>query len=137
MFGFQKIVEQRINEAMKRGDFEDLPGSGKPLEFKDANIPEDLRLAYKILKNAGFVPPEIEVKKQIQQTEELLAGMEDTEEKYRTMKKLNYLILKLNTLRQSPAHMEMPEMYEHKLMERFGKKQACQEKQNQGSRKAF
>ncbi|HEX6413120.1 MAG TPA: DnaJ family domain-containing protein [Burkholderiales bacterium] len=55
------IAEQRIAEAIANGDFDDLPGSGKPLELDDDSLlPEELRLAYRILKNAGFVPPEIE-----------------------------------------------------------------------------
>ena len=55
------IAEQRIAEAIANGDFDDLPGSGKPLELDDDSlVPEELRLAYRILKNAGFVPQEIE-----------------------------------------------------------------------------
>ena len=55
------IAEQRIAEAIANGDLDDLPGSGKPLELDDdLLVPEELRLAYRILKNAGFVPSEIE-----------------------------------------------------------------------------
>jgi hypothetical protein len=55
------IAEQRIAKAIENGDLDDLPGSGKPLELDDDSlVPEELRLAYRILKNAGFVPPEIE-----------------------------------------------------------------------------
>jgi len=43
---------------MSRGDFDGLPGAGRPLVLDDDPlVPEDLRLAYRILKNAGFVPP--------------------------------------------------------------------------------
>jgi DnaJ homologue, subfamily C, member 28, conserved domain len=89
--GFEKIVEERIRKAQKKGEFENLVGSGKPLKFNsDWFIPEELRLAYKILKNADCVPPEIELKKEIKQTENLLAGMQETSEKYRILKKLNF-----------------------------------------------
>lgn len=55
------IAEQRIAEAIENGDFDDLPGSGKPLQLDDDSlVPEELRLAYRVLKNAGFVPSEIE-----------------------------------------------------------------------------
>jgi hypothetical protein len=55
------IAEQKLAEAAKAGEFDDLPGAGKPLDLDDdARIPEDLRVAYRILKNAGFVPPEVE-----------------------------------------------------------------------------
>ena len=118
--GFEKIVEERIRKAQKRGDFENLPGSGKPLTFQDGCfVPEELRLAYKILKNADWIPPEIELKKQIKQTEDLLAGMEETSEKYRLLKKLNFLIMKLNSMRETSVALEMPQHYMGKLTERF------------------
>ena len=76
--GFDKIVEERIKNAQRKGDFQDLPGSGQPLNLDDDNfVAEDLRLAYKILKNADFVPPEIEIKKEIAKTEQLLTSLKD------------------------------------------------------------
>jgi hypothetical protein len=121
--GFEKIVEERIRDAQQRGEFENLSGAGKPLVLEnDSLVPEEIRLAYKILKNADCLPPEIELKKQIVQTEELLAGMEDTVEKYRTLKKLNLLILKFNAMRSAAISFDMPQRYEQKLVERFGKK---------------
>jgi hypothetical protein len=59
------------------------------------------------------------LKKEIKQTEDLLAGMQDTAEKYRTLKKLNFLIMKLNTLRNTSVVFEMPQQYEEKLVGRF------------------
>jgi hypothetical protein len=65
--GFTKIVEERIRRAQKKGEFENLEGTGKPLNLADDQaVAEELRLAYKILKNADCLPPEIEVKKEIQ-----------------------------------------------------------------------
>ena len=120
IYGFEKIVEERIRRAQKRGDFENLPGSGKPLIFQDACfVPEELRLAYKILKNSDCIPPEIELKNQIKQTEDLLAGMEETSEKYRLLKKLNFLIMKMNSMRETSVALEMPQHYMGKLTERF------------------
>lgn len=113
--GFEKIVEERIRKAQKDGAFKDLPGAGKPLKFEDANVPDDLKIAYKILKNADFLPPEVELRKQIHQTEELLAGMEDTAERYNTMKKLNYLIFKLNSMRNTSMALDMPQYYLEKV----------------------
>jgi hypothetical protein len=67
------IAEQKIAEAIANGDFDDLPGSGKPLELDDdALVPEDLRLAYRLLKNAGFVPPEVETLNEIAALERLV-----------------------------------------------------------------
>ncbi len=110
--GFERIVEERIKKAQHQGVFENLPGAGKPLDFSDDRlIPEDLRLAYKILKNADCIPPELEVRKEIRRTEDLLADMKDTEERYRMLKKLNFLIMKLNASRNSDARFEMPQHY--------------------------
>jgi hypothetical protein len=115
--GFEKIVEERILKAQKKGEFADLDGSGKPLNFNvNWHVPEELRLAYKILKNADCVPPEIELKKEIKQTEDLLAGMQETSEKYRILKKLNFLIMKLNTIRDTSIMNEMPQHYMEKLV---------------------
>ena len=55
----------RIAEAMAEGAFDDLPGAGKPLALDDDTlVPEDLRVAYRILKNAGFLPPEVESRRE-------------------------------------------------------------------------
>ncbi|MDY6792931.1 MAG: DnaJ family domain-containing protein [Thermodesulfobacteriota bacterium] len=125
--GFDKIVEERIKKAQKKGDFKDLPGSGKPLDLEDeGRVAEDLRLAYKILKNADFTPPEIEIKNEIKKTEDLLANMKDEKEKYRTLKKLNFLILKLNSMRNASINFDLPQQYVEKVagrMEAKGKKE--------------
>ncbi len=53
------LVEQRIAAAAARGEFDDLPGAGAPLSLDDdALVPEEVRVANRILKNAGFVPPQ-------------------------------------------------------------------------------
>jgi hypothetical protein len=115
--GFDKIVEERIRAAQRRGDFENLDGSGKPLRLEDdANVPEELRLAYKILKNADMVPPEIELRKEIVQTEDLLQGVQDTAEKYRILKKLNFMIMKVNLMRIGSIEMDLPQHYTEKLV---------------------
>lgn len=122
--GFEKIVEERILQAQKKGEFENLDGCGKPLTLHDDyHVPEELRLAFKILKNADCLPPEIELKKEIRQTEDLLMGMQDTSEKYRLLKKINFLIMKLNTIRGSSVMFEMPQYYLEKLV-------GCLEKSN-------
>jgi hypothetical protein len=121
LYGFEKIVEKRILTAQKKGEFENLPGTGKPLAFEDNSfVSEELRLAYKILKNADCVPPEIELKKEIKQTEDLLVGIQETSEKYHILKKMNFLIMKLNSIRNTSIAHEMPQVYTEKLVERFG-----------------
>ncbi|MGE0084597.1 MAG: DnaJ family domain-containing protein [Desulfococcaceae bacterium] len=118
--GFEKVVEERIRAAQMKGDFDNLPGSGQPVVFEDdSHIPEDIRMAYKILKNADCLPPEIELKKDIVRAEELISGMEDTAEKYSALKKLNFLIMKLNAMRNSSAHFDIPQKYMEKVVGRI------------------
>ena len=118
--GFEKLIESRIKKAQQEGAFENLPGTGQPLPLEDdRHIPEDLRMAYKVLKNADCLPPEVQLRKEIRTTEDLLAGMTDTVQKYRTLKKLNFLILKLNSMRSGPIEFEIPQHYEQKMIDRL------------------
>lgn len=117
-----RIAEQRIRQAMERGELDDLPGKGAPLNLAEEDrVPEELRLAYKVLKNAGYVPPEIELRKEIVQVEDMLADCLDERERYRQIKKLNFLVTKLNMLKARPAGQEAPERYQAKLADRLGR----------------
>jgi Domain of unknown function (DUF1992) len=73
------LVEQKLLEAVSRGELDNLPGAGRPLDLEDDPlVPEDLRVAYRILKNAGYVPPEVEALNDISQLERLvLEGTDD------------------------------------------------------------
>ena len=116
---FDKIADEKIREAMDRGEFDDLPGQGKPLLLEDdSHLPADIRLAYKILKNADCLPPELELRKEIRTTQELLAGIEDTQEKYKQLKKLNLLIMKLNMTRRVSPLLEEQQLYFEKVLDR-------------------
>ena len=89
---FDLLAERKIAEAVSRGELDDLPGAGKPLVLDDdASIPEDLRVAYRILKNAGFVPPEVQHLNQIGQLERLLQAGADGAEKTRLLEKIALL----------------------------------------------
>jgi len=123
IFGFQKIVEKKIKEAMDKGEFDDLPGRGKPIAFEDdSNIPEDLRLAFKVLKNADYLPPELQLKKEIRQMEDMLEGIPDEKEKYRQIKKINYKIMQLNLMGKKSPLLEETQVYYKKLTDKFGEK---------------
>ena len=119
--GFEKLVEQRIQKAQKEGLFDNLEGRGRPLNFEDEHVPEELRLAHKILKNAGFLPPEIQLKKKITQVEHLLKATEfGSPQRASVQKKLNYLLTKLNTARGSTASFSlMTEHYRETIIKRL------------------
>lgn len=119
----QLIAERKIQEAIRNGELDNLPGKGQPLQLEDdSHIPEELRLAYKILKNADCLPPELELKKEIVVLRDLLRGMEDLEEKYRLMKRLNFQIMKLNTMRRVSPLLEEDQVYFEKVVEQLSPK---------------
>lgn len=79
MLVLELLAEQKISEAVSRGEFENLPGAGRPLELDDDPlVPEELRAAYRLLKNAGFVPPELEARNEIASLERMVLA-EDLE----------------------------------------------------------
>ncbi len=120
---FAKIAEQKIVEAMREGQFDNLPGRGKQLVLEDdANVPEELRMAYKVLKNANCIPPELTLQKEIRQVEDLLEGITDEKEKYKQIKRLNYMTMKLNTMRHRAVNFEEQQHYYSKVVEKLGEK---------------
>ncbi len=124
---FQKLAEERIQEAIRNGEFDDLPGKGQPLKLEDLSfVPEEVRLAYKILKNAGFVPPEVELQREIRNLEDLLEslGEEDIEEQYRIMRRLDFLILKLREIRRRPVILEEDSHYYRRVAEKVARLRA-------------
>lgn len=120
MFLLDEIAEARINEAIQRGELDRLPGAGQPLKLDDdRHIPEELRAAYRIMKNAGCVPPELELRREISQVEQLLSGVEEAAEKNRILKKLNYLMAKLSFYRGSDTDLRIEADYYKKLRRKF------------------
>jgi DnaJ-like protein len=83
------IAESKIAEAARAGAFDKLPGAGKPLDLDfDRMIPEDVRIAYRILRNSGFVPPELEARREAANLRNLLAVVADEDERGRAAAKL-------------------------------------------------
>lgn len=72
-------IEQIIRDAMERGEFENLRGEGKPLDLSAYfNTPEDLRLAYSMLKSADILPQEAELLKEIAELKEQAQETKDS-----------------------------------------------------------
>jgi hypothetical protein len=91
---FEKIAEERIRRAMEEGAFDGLPGAGRPLVLEDERwAPEDLRLAYRVLRNAGCLPPELELKKEIASLRTLIEAIDDDKERLRKIRELNFKLL--------------------------------------------
>jgi hypothetical protein len=107
VFPLEKIAEKKIREAIERGEFANLPGAGKPLRLEDDSmIPEDLRVAYKILKNAGCIPPELELRREIITLRDLLRSIEDEDAKLDRIRELNYKLLKLNIIAKRTVNLD-------------------------------
>jgi hypothetical protein len=94
---FERIVETLIKEALARGDFENLPGKGKPIDLTEYfNTPEDVRVAQTVLKNAGVVPVEVELLQEIAVLKEKLSLAKDESEKAKSSKLLEEKLLQFN-----------------------------------------
>ncbi|THF75131.1 DnaJ family domain-containing protein [Cohnella fermenti] len=93
------IAEQRIREAARSGSFDDLPGKGKPLPRDDLEgVPDELRIGYRILKNAGALPPELELRKEMVSLEQLILACDDEAGKRTYRERLAPIKLKYQSL---------------------------------------
>ena len=94
-----KVLEEQIQRAMSEGKFDNLKGAGKPLNLDDYYAtPEDIRVGYTLLKNNDFVPPEIELIKEIGVLREKINESADENEKKCLIKKLNEKSLALTLI---------------------------------------
>jgi len=102
MLALDLIAEEKIRAAMRAGAFDDLPGAGRPLALDDDKlIPEELRVAYRILKNAGCIPPEIEARKQAATLRKLVSAAADDAARRRALAKLALIEARLETQHRS------------------------------------
>jgi hypothetical protein len=99
IMSFEKVAEQKIQEAMATGEFDDLGCKGKPVDLTSYfAVHEDLRMAYSILKNANVLPEEAELLKEIEQLKEQAGSYSKQDEKMRIEKSVNEKLLKVNCL---------------------------------------
>jgi hypothetical protein len=113
------IAERRIKKAMAEGTLPDLSHwKDKPMPKDDmANVPVDLRMGYRILKNAGYVPEEVGLRKEIRQTEDLLRQCTDEKSKYKQLKKLEYLRFKLEFRMGKKLQLDDESSYYEKVVD--------------------
>jgi hypothetical protein len=113
------LAEARIEEAMRDGAFDDLPGAGRPLELDDDRfVPEELRAAYRVLKNAGFVPPEVEARRDATALAALVSTLEDDEARRRALARLALIETRLEANGTRPR---LDGAYRSRLFERFSR----------------
>jgi hypothetical protein len=116
-----KIAEQKIREAMERGELDNLAYHSKPLRLDDlASVPEPLRMGYKILKNAGVLPQELQLKKEILALQDLINACYDEEERRSIQRKMNEKTLRYNVLMERHFHKPVDHKYQAKIRKKLG-----------------
>jgi hypothetical protein len=116
----QRIAEQRILEAQRAGAFDNLPGKGKPLKLEDMSwVPEDLRLGYRVLKNAHVLPPEVELLKDVHTLQDLLKHVEDEGERLALAKSIRWKMIHLDMLKRRSIDANSLRGYGRKLVAKF------------------
>ena len=100
MWLIDQWAEQRIVEALNNGELDNLPGTGQKLVLDDdTHVPPELRAGYRLLKNSGFLPPELLQRKEAVELHELLNGLNPEQPEYASLKK-QLLVLEMK-LRQA------------------------------------
>ena len=119
----ERLAEQRILEAQRKGEFDDLAGKGKPLELEDhSDVPGDLRMAYHVLKNANVLPPEAELMKDIRILDDLLKHVEDEGERRSLAKSLQWKMIRLDILKRRSMNLTSVREYSHKLIAKLSRR---------------
>lgn len=114
------LAEQKILQAMEERDLSDNSFKYKPLPLEDDSfVPAELKIAYKILKNSGFLPPEVEERKEIKRIEDLITSTEDEHERLRQMKKLELLMMKIDAKRSFTTSINSQHEYYRNVVERI------------------
>lgn len=94
-----RIVEELIKEAQERGEFDNLPGKGKPIDLSDYfEMPEEVRLVQSVLKNAGMTTPEVTLLKEIAGLRQVLAVVADEKKKTEIRKQIQEKQIEFNIL---------------------------------------
>jgi len=93
---FDRIAEERIARAAAAGEFDRLPGAGRPLELDDDPlVPPEVRMSNRILKNAGCLPPELETLKEARDAQHDLAKARELEAARAARRRLAALQMRL------------------------------------------
>ncbi|MBP1149686.1 MULTISPECIES: DnaJ family domain-containing protein [Methylocaldum] len=118
-----RIAEEKIREAIARGDLNDLPGAGKPVPDEEelALVPADLRMAYRVLKNAGYVPEEVRLRREIEDVGRLIELCDDSSAQYREgLNRLHLLVQRLGEMRG--GNLALHDRYYKQVAEKFGER---------------
>lgn len=119
MYLLDRLAEASIEEAIEKGALDNLPGAGEPLSLDDDSmVPENLRAAYRILKNSGHLPREVTLYSQIRDVESLIGRIQDAGERASAVKRLSLLRARLGSDRC--GHLAGQGDYYHAVAEKLG-----------------
>jgi hypothetical protein len=120
MSPFALIAEQRIQEAIRNGALDDLALKGQPLPQEDfSGVPEDLRMGYKILKNAGYLPEELQLRQEILALSDLLTACTTFEQRSAMQRKLTLQRLQYDILMEKRGTCLGDQAYQDKVERRL------------------
>lgn len=120
MLLIDSLAEEQIRAAIRRGELDDLDGMGQPLVLEDdAAVPEELRTAYRMLKNAGCLPPELVLRNEIQQLEGLLVQLDAGSEQASLRRRLCLLKARLAAQGRELSPLTDEIAYRAKLVQRL------------------
>ena len=104
-----KFIDEQIRKAIEAGEFDKLSGKGKPIDLSAYfETPEELRMAYSMLKSNNFVPEEVEILKDINELKKRLSVCSDENEKSKINKELNDKNYAFNMLIEKRKRWEVP-----------------------------
>ncbi|MCM3585532.1 DUF1992 domain-containing protein [Mesobacillus maritimus] len=119
------VSEDRIKKAYEDGEFDHLPGYGKPLKPDElAGLPEEIRMAYRMMKNAGFTPEESVLRQEVMTIEDLIRNCHDESERERLNRQLNEKLLHYNRMiskRGMKTNSSIFKNYEQKIEKKLFK----------------
>jgi hypothetical protein len=116
----QGIIEEKIRQAQREGLFDNLAGKGKPLQLDDdSRIDPSLRASYRILKNAGILPQEMQLRREVYDLRQLLSKSEDEDEAKQLVHEINEKILESNILGGFSMRGGMDQIYGEKILKRI------------------
>jgi hypothetical protein len=117
----RRLAEKRIGEALERGEFDNLPGAGRPLDLgEDAHVPCELRGIYRVLKNSGYLPPEIVLGQEIRAASRQVAAAATEQERVAAIRRLDSLRVNLESARGRPLSLALEAAYGERLLDRLG-----------------
>ena len=128
MLLIDSLAEEHISNAIRAGELDNLPGQGRPLLLDDDSaVSKELRAAYRILKNAGCLPPELELRREIRQLEALLQQIDaDAAVERKTRRRLCLLKARLAMQGGELNWMVEEGVYREKLLRRLDRDDAGQ-----------